>query len=65
MAPIKLMVYHPENADGREELAKRVADVHASAVAQRIKALNCPAGQKLELLNAVIQTVTARSREQT
>ncbi len=47
------------------ELAKRVSDVHVAAVIQRIKALNCPASQKLELLDAVIETVKERSREQT
>ena len=47
------------------ELAKRVSDVHASAVTQRIKSLNCPTSQKLELLNAVIETVKGRSRERT
>ncbi len=47
------------------ELAKRVSDVHAAAVTQRIKSLNCPTSQKLELLDAVIDTVKERSREQT
>ena len=47
------------------ELAKRVSDVHAAAVTQRIKSLNCPTSQKLELLNAVIETVKGRSRERT
>lgn len=32
---------------------------------QRIKSLNCPKGQKLELLDAVIETVKERSRKLT
>ena len=45
-------------------MARRVADVHATSVIQRLKALNCPTSQKLELLDAVIETVKNRSREQ-
>ena len=43
-----------KNEEGQTELAKRVSDVHATAVTQRIKSLNCPTSQKLELLDAVI-----------
>jgi hypothetical protein len=64
MAPVKLTVYYPKTAEGQEELAERVSDVHTAAVIQRIKLLNCPTSQKLELLDAVIKTVKERSREQ-
>lgn len=65
MAPINLIVYYPKTEEGQIELAKRVSDIHAAAVTQRIKSLNCPTSQKLELLDAVIETVKERSREQT
>ncbi len=65
MAPINLIVYHPKTEEGQMELAKRVSDVHAAAVTQRIKSLHCPTRQKLELVDAVIETVKKRSREQT
>ena len=39
-----------------EELEKRAAEVHTSAVTQRIKQLTCPTSQKLELLDAGIET---------
>ena len=65
MAPINLIVYYPKTEEGQLELAKRVSDVHATAVTQRIKSLNCPTNQKLELLEAVIGTVKERSREKT
>ena len=55
-APVKVITYLPKDEAGANELAKRVALVHAAAVNQRIKALNCPTTQKLELLNAVIET---------
>jgi len=65
MAPINLIMYYPKTEEGQEELARRVSDVHAASVNQRLKSLNCPTNQKLELLDAVIKTVKKRSREQT
>jgi len=65
MAPVDLIVYYPKTEEGRIALAKRMSDVHAAAVTQRIKALNCPTSQKLALLEAVIETAKERSREQT
>jgi len=64
MAPINVIVYFPKTEEGKEELARRVSDVHAAAVNQRLKALNCPTQQKQELLDAVIETVKKNSREQ-
>ena len=65
MAPVNLIVYYPKNEEGQPELATRVSDVHSAAVTQRIKSLNCPTSQKLELLDAVIEAVKDRIREQT
>ena len=64
MAPINVIVYYPTTEEGSEELARRVSDVHAAAVNQRLKALNCPTQQKQELLDAVIETVKKNSRKQ-
>lgn len=47
-----------------KELADRVADVHADMVNYTLGHLNCPTKQKLELLDAVIDTVKMRIREQ-
>lgn len=63
MAPIHVIVYYPKTEAGKEELARRVFDVHATAVNQRLKSLNCPTSQKLELLDAVIETKKKESRE--
>ena len=65
MAPINVIVYYPKTEEGIEELARRVSDVHAAAVNQRLKSLNCPTQQKQELLDAVINTINKKSREQT
>ena len=64
MAPINVIVYFPKTEEGNEELARRVSDVHAAAVNQRLKSLNCPTSQKQKLLDAVIETVKKNSREQ-
>ena len=64
MAPVNVIVYFPKTPEGQEELEKRAAEVHASAVTQRIKQLTCPTSQKLELLDAVIETAKKNSREQ-
>lgn len=65
MAPIHVIVHFPTTEEGKDELARRVSDVHAAAVIQRIKELNCPTQQKLELLDAVIITAKERNGEQT
>lgn len=59
--PIELTVYGPKSSEGQLELAKRVSDIHADVITQRINALNCPTDQKLELLKAVIDAVKSGS----
>lgn len=61
-APIQIIMYYPETEEGKRKLQQRVADVHADLVVSRIQKLNCPTEQKLELLDAVIQTA---AREKT
>lgn len=60
MAPIRVIVHSPKTEEGKAELARRVAQVHANAVTQRIKSLNCPMSQKMELLDAVIRSAKER-----
>ena len=64
-APINIVVHYPKTEAGIAELARRVAEVHADAVNYKLKQLNCPTSQKIELLEAVIETVKERSKEQT
>lgn len=61
--PVNVIFYYPKTEAGKEELARRVAEVHADAVIRRIKVLNCPTSQKLELLDAVIATAKERSAQ--
>ncbi len=64
-AAIHVIVYCPKTEEGKRELARRVADVHADVVHQAIQKLNCPPAQKLELLDAVIATAKKEAGEQT
>lgn len=58
--PIRMIVHYPQTQEGRQELARRAAEVHADAVVRRINKLNCPAEQKIELLQAVRNTYQSR-----
>ena len=59
--PINVIMYYPQTEDGRQELAKRVAEVHADMVNRTIQKLNCTSEQKEKLLDAIMDTVAARS----
>ena len=63
-APIHVVVHYPQTAKGKRELAKRVASVHADAVIHKIKKLNCPAEQKMQLLDAVIQSACKKVEDE-
>lgn len=65
MAPVNMIVYYPQTEKGKEELARRVAEVHADAVVRRLKSLNCPTRQKLELLDAVMDTARKNQKQET
>ena len=56
-APIKAVFRYPQTQAGREALSRRVAGVHAAFILETIRGLNCPAAQKRELLQAVIDAV--------
>ena len=64
-APINVIVHYPKTEQGKRELAKQVAGVHADMVNQYIKNLNCPSDQKVELLDAVIASAIKEAGEQT
>lgn len=60
---IKIILYAPTSEAGTAELARRVADVHATAVIQKVKSLNCPTDQKLALLDAILKTAQQKREE--
>ena len=57
-APIHVIVHYPKTEEGKLKLAERVAGVHADMVNQYIKKLNCPSEQKVQLLDAVIESAS-------
>ena len=60
-APLKTVFYHPTSEEETRQLAKNVAGMHVNAINARIEELNCPASQKLRLLDAVIAALTKRT----
>ena len=53
-AAAKVLVHMPETEEASRELASRAAAVHADIVIRYIQKLNCPAAQKLKLLDSLI-----------
>lgn len=58
---MNVIVHQPSGEAGLEELARRVAMLHADAVIQYIERLSCPVEQKAALIDAVIAE-TRRAR---
>lgn len=50
-----IIIYLPSTNDGKQELARRVATVHADAVDSKLRTLNCPNRQKVQLLQKLIK----------
>lgn len=61
--PIRVVTDYPQTDTGKKELVQRIADVHSDVLCRRLKSQVCPAGQKLKLLDAVIQTLKNQNRE--
>ena len=49
--PIKIIVHYPQTQQGKQELAQRLADVHADAVVSTINKLDCPPDVKIGTTN--------------
>lgn len=58
IAPVNVIFHYPTTEEGKYELAKQIAIIHADAVVQYINKLNCPHEQKIKLLDAVIETAS-------
>ena len=59
--PVNLIVYRPRTEQDQIELARRTADIHAETVLWHIQNLHCPAWQKQELLDKVIEEAKEHS----
>lgn len=49
-----IIVYLPQSDKGKQDLARRVATVHADAIDSKLRTLNCPNKQKVLLLQTLI-----------
>ena len=49
-----IVMYFPSTNDGKQELAQLVSAVHADAVDSKLRTLNCPNKQKVQLLQELI-----------
>lgn len=56
-------MHYPETPEKMALLNKRVAKFHADYVADYIDKLNCPTEQKLELIDAIAETILDGCRE--
>ena len=64
-APIRVVVYLPKTEEGKQELAQRVAGVHADYVCQKLQKLQCASEQKKQLMDAVLQSAKSAAEHQT
>lgn len=60
--PVTVVVHHPETEEGRQMLARCVAQIHGELVRYRISQLSCPEKQKQEMLDSVIRIVNGREQ---
>lgn len=60
--PVTVVVHCPEAEEGKQMLARCVAQVHGELVRYRISQLSCPEKQKQEILDSVIRIVNGREQ---
>lgn len=60
--PIEIVVHGPSTGGGQQELARRVAQVHAQAVESAVEKQRCSVKEKIALLRAV-EGMAVRRRE--
>ena len=61
---INVILHLPSSQEGKNELAQRIASVHADAVLHQIKKMDCPSSQKTELLDSIILEAKRKSAAQ-
>lgn len=62
--PVEIQMHLPTTEEGMRELSRRVASVHVDAVDYIVKSMSCPTSQKMAVIDALINMVKQRSREQ-
>lgn len=51
----EIIMHYPKDEAGRQELAKRVALVHAQTVIEKLNALSCPIDEKVRVIDEIIK----------
>lgn len=54
---MEVIIHLPRSKEGQEELAKRVATVHAQLIYNYISRLECSSEQKVALLDAIQENI--------
>lgn len=61
---IEVIVHFPNSKQGQEELAKRVATVHAQMIHSYISRLEYPTEQKVALLDVIQKNIRAEIKKE-
>lgn len=51
----RLLIQKPGDESGKRELSRRAASIHADIIRQSLLQLNCPALQKIQLLDTLME----------
>lgn len=54
---MEIILHYPNIKDFEKGLVKKTAELHAEAILDYLEQLDCPAEQKLALLNSVLKQV--------
>ena len=61
---MEVIIHLPRSKEGQEELAKRVATVHAQLIYNYISRLECSTEQKVALLDAIQKNIRAKIKKE-
>ncbi len=62
-SPLTLIIHAPGTEEGKSELARKTAEIHADAVLQTIRAFRGSSRQKEALLDAVIEATLLQTAD--
>ncbi len=52
-----IVVYYPSDKNDKDKLSVKMANIHATAIYNYIKELNCPVWQKDKIIDMIIECV--------
>ena len=55
-----MVVHYPKAADKQDELSKMVAMLYAESIVRYIEKLNCPAEQRLAIIDSIIEYIKTK-----